>query len=52
MIYQIWSTHVSEDKEVEPFDVQELRRTDRKTAENDADIIKSILFRKSWIQEI
>ena len=46
--YQVWSTHV----EPEPHDVLEVRRTDKNTAYDDAGLIRTILFRRAWVQEV
>lgn len=50
MKYVVWSTHVPE--EGEPFDQEELKRTDKGVANNDREIIQDILHRKSWVQEV
>jgi hypothetical protein len=52
--YEVWSTHVSFDKEnpVPARDVLETTRTDRKVAEEDRNIVADILHRKAWINEV
>lgn len=59
--HEVWSTHTSprperDEKPTEPVapahDALEVTRTDRKVAENDASILKEILHRKSWINEV
>jgi hypothetical protein len=49
--YQVWSTHVSYDKEVNisPHDELEVSRTDFKVAQEDAAIFREIFHRKSWV---
>jgi hypothetical protein len=49
--YQVWSTHVSYDKElnIPPHDELEVSRTDFKVAQEDAAIFREIFHRKSWV---
>jgi hypothetical protein len=51
--YQVWSTHVSYDKElnIPPKDVLEVSRTDEKVAREDAAIFREIFHRKSWVTD-
>jgi hypothetical protein len=53
MKYEVWSTHVSYDKEVNipPHDELEVTRTDPKVANEDRSILQDILHRKAWIKE-
>lgn len=45
-IYEVWSTHE------DGTQVRETRRTSQGVAINDQSIIKSILYRNSWIVEV
>jgi hypothetical protein len=47
--HEVWSTHVPE--EGEPFKVLEVTRTDQKTANEDAALIRDVLHRRSWVQD-
>jgi hypothetical protein len=47
--YVVWSTHV--DGPDARHDVEELRRSDRKTAEEDAALIRDIFKRAAWVQD-
>jgi hypothetical protein len=51
--YQVWSTHVSFDKElnIPPHDELEVSRTDFKVAQEDAAIFREIFHRKSWVHD-
>lgn len=53
--FAVWSLHVdyNEDREArsEPREVLEVKRTDRKTAEDDAALIRDVFKRKAWVQE-
>ena len=51
MKYQVWSTVVSYDKElnIPPRDQLETTRTDEKIAREDMGIIQDILHRKTWM---
>lgn len=49
--YEVWSEHVTEDREVPATTVHELTRTERGVAVQDVEIIQTILHRKAWIRE-
>lgn len=51
MKYQVWSESKAS-KDAEPVTQLETTRTDRKIAENDADLIKTILHKRTWIEEL
>lgn len=50
MKYEVYS-EVKPDKDSDPVTTLEVVRSDRKTAEQDADILKTILHKKPWVQE-
>jgi hypothetical protein len=47
--YVVWSNQLVGEQTVE---VIEVTRTDLKVAENDADLIREVLHRKSWVQTV
>lgn len=56
--FTVWSTHVDFDPDQDrdaprkdPYDVAEVRRSDRKVAEEDAALIRDLFKRKAWVQE-
>lgn len=51
MKYRVMSRRLIEDTET-VVEEQETLRTDRKTAEEDARIIRDILHRAAWIEEV
>lgn len=51
MQYQVWSESKPA-KDADPVTQLETTRTDRKIAENDADLVKTILHKKTWIVEL
>lgn len=46
--YGVWSAHFNEETKVS-VEVQEVRRTDRKVAEDDAALIRDTFRRRAWI---
>jgi hypothetical protein len=48
--YVVWSTHVDEDAGTKR-DVVEVTRTDKQAAEQDADLITSVIHRTAWVQD-
>lgn len=48
--YQVWSTHAEPDSE--PLDVLEVKRTNPQTAHDDANLIRTVCFRRAWVQEV
>lgn len=44
--FEVWS------QEFEGQKVLEVRRTDQKTAQSDAALIRQILQRKAWVEEV
>jgi hypothetical protein len=48
--YIVWSRHMPE--ETEPFDFEEVVRTDPKVAAQDAAIFREIFHRKAWVNEV
>lgn len=49
--YKVWSESKPA-KDADPVTQLETTRTDRKIAENDADLIKTVLHKKVWIEEV
>lgn len=49
-IYQVWSAHRIDMETTE--DHLETRRTSKQDALNDVDILKTIMHRHAWIQEV
>lgn len=48
--YQVWSTIAEPDQE--PRDQLESRRTDKGVAYDDAALIRTVCFRRAWVQEV
>lgn len=51
MKFEVWSES-KPGKDEEPVTQLETVRTDRKIADNDADLIKTVLHKKVWVQEV